>query len=76
MRRARRMLQDLDQEIREHIEMETLDNIGRGMSPEDARRAALRNFVQDVVDDRLPIVVVPTVGGLGSMREPSTNHSQ
>src|SRR5215831_12865466 len=44
MRRARRMLQDLDQEIQEHIERETLDNIGRGMSPEDARRAALRKF--------------------------------
>jgi predicted permease len=38
------MLQDLDQEIHEHIETETLDNIERGMSPEEARRAALRKF--------------------------------
>ena len=30
--------------IREHIEAETQDNIGRGMSPEEARYAALRKF--------------------------------
>lgn len=35
---------DFNEEIREHIEMETRDNIGRGMSPEDARRAAMRTF--------------------------------
>jgi putative ABC transport system permease protein len=38
------MLQDLDQDIRDHIERETEDNIGRGMSPEEARYAALRKF--------------------------------
>jgi hypothetical protein len=38
------MLQDLDQEIHDHIERATLDNIERGMSPEEARRAALRKF--------------------------------
>jgi hypothetical protein len=42
--RHTRALQDLDQEIREHIEQETRENIERGMSPEDARRAALRRF--------------------------------
>jgi predicted permease len=38
------MMEDLDRDIREHIEMEAQDNIGRGMSPEDARYAAVRKF--------------------------------
>ena len=38
------MLEELDADIREHIERETQDNIERGMSPEDARYAALRKF--------------------------------
>ena len=42
MRRRERMMQDLDQDIREHIAIETQDNIDRGMSPEEARYAALR----------------------------------
>ena len=37
-------LADLDADIRDHIERETQDNIARGMSPEDARYAALRKF--------------------------------
>jgi predicted permease len=44
MSRRKRMLQQLDDEIREHIETETRDNIGRGMSPEEARYAAMRKF--------------------------------
>jgi predicted permease len=44
MRRRKRMLEDLDQDIREHIAMETQDNIARGMSPEEARRAAFLKF--------------------------------
>jgi len=44
MRRSKRMLEELDADIREHIERETRDNIERGMSPEDARYAALRKF--------------------------------
>jgi predicted permease len=44
MRRSKRMLEELDADIREHIERETQDNIERGMSPEDARYAALRKF--------------------------------
>jgi predicted permease len=44
MRRRKRMLEDLDQDIRDHIEIETRDNIERGMSPEEARDAALRRF--------------------------------
>jgi predicted permease len=38
------MMQDLDQDIRDHIERETQDNIERGMSPEEARYAAVRKF--------------------------------
>jgi putative ABC transport system permease protein len=38
------MLDDLDQDIREHLACETQDNIDRGMSPTDARHAALRKF--------------------------------
>src|ERR1700738_1394003 len=44
MRRRKRMLEDLDQEIREHIDRETQDNIARGMPPEEARYAAVRKF--------------------------------
>ncbi len=38
------MLEDLDQDIRDHIEIETQDNIERGMLPDEARYAALRKF--------------------------------
>src|SRR2546427_1829710 len=44
MRRRKQMREDLDQDIRDHIERETQDNIERGMSPEEARYAALRKF--------------------------------
>ena len=37
-------LDDLDEEIRDHIEQETEDNIARGMPPDEARYAALRKF--------------------------------
>jgi len=43
-RGQRRMLADLDQDIRAHIELETQDNIDRGMSPEEAHSAAMRKF--------------------------------
>ena len=42
--RRKRMLEGLDRDMREHIEAETLENIERGMSPEEARYAALRKF--------------------------------
>jgi predicted permease len=42
--RRKRMLEDLEQDIREYIEMETQDNIGRGMSPEAAHYTAVRKF--------------------------------
>src|SRR6185503_12794545 len=37
-------LDELDREIRDHIDAETQDNIARGMSEEDARFAAIRKF--------------------------------
>jgi len=42
--RRERMMEGLDQEIRDHIACETEDNIKRGMLPEEARYAALRKF--------------------------------
>jgi macrolide transport system ATP-binding/permease protein len=44
MTRRKRMLAQLEEDIRDHIETETQDNIDRGMSPEEAHYAALRKF--------------------------------
>ncbi len=44
MRRSKRMMEELDQDIRDHIERETQDNLERGMPPEEARYAAVRKF--------------------------------
>jgi predicted permease len=38
------MMRDLDQDIRDHIEIEAQENIERGMSSEEAHFAALRKF--------------------------------
>lgn len=38
------VLDDIDEELRSHIEMETAANIKRGMKPDDARVAATRSF--------------------------------
>src|SRR5215212_1815876 len=40
----RRAEAELEEEIRTHLELETEQNIESGMSPEEARRAALRAF--------------------------------
>ncbi len=42
--RRKRMMDDIDQDIRDFIERETRDNIERGMPPEEAHYAALRKF--------------------------------
>ncbi len=42
--RRRRMEDDLDDELRSHLEMSTELNLRKGMSPADARREALRSF--------------------------------
>ncbi|HKQ05406.1 MAG TPA: ABC transporter permease [Blastocatellia bacterium] len=39
-----RLERELDEEISAHLEMETEENLRRGMSPVEARRAALRQF--------------------------------
>ncbi|MGA8408555.1 MAG: permease prefix domain 1-containing protein, partial [Candidatus Acidiferrales bacterium] len=44
MKRRKRILEELAQDIRDHLEHETQDNIARGMPPEEARYAALRKF--------------------------------
>ena len=38
MTRRRRVLDTLDDDIRDHIERETRDNLDRGLTPEEARR--------------------------------------
>lgn len=42
--RREAVLQDIDEEMRLHVEMETEANVERGMPPAEARRAALRSF--------------------------------
>jgi predicted permease len=42
--RRRKAEREMDAEMRFHLEMETAENIRRGMSEEEARRAALRSF--------------------------------
>lgn len=44
MSRAKRVLDGLDDDIRDHIERETQDNIDRGMSPHEAHRQAMLKF--------------------------------
>src|SRR5262245_54264501 len=39
-----KMEEELDEEVRSHLEREIEENIARGMSPEEARYAALRSF--------------------------------
>jgi putative ABC transport system permease protein len=42
--RREAVLEDIEEEMRLHVEMETEANIERGMSPDEARRRALRGF--------------------------------
>jgi putative ABC transport system permease protein len=49
MWRRRRALQHLDDDIRDHLDRETEDNIARGMSPPEARRRALLAFGNPVL---------------------------
>ena len=42
--KRRSHLDSLDQEIRDHIEAETQDNLNRGMTQDEARRAAFCKF--------------------------------
>jgi len=49
--RKRELDADMDDEMRSHIEMQTQQNIEKGMSPEEARYAALRQFGWTESDD-------------------------
>ena len=42
--RRESVLQDIEEELRIHVEMETETNIKRGMPPDEARAAALKSF--------------------------------
>src|ERR1700720_4923788 len=42
--RRQRLEDDLDEELRSHLEMAAEANLSKGMSAEDARREALRSF--------------------------------
>ncbi len=44
MTRRQKALENLNREINDHIEQDTQDHIARGMTPEEARRAALSAF--------------------------------
>jgi predicted permease len=44
MKRRDKMIDELERDIREHIERETQDNIDRGMTADEARFAAIRKF--------------------------------
>jgi hypothetical protein len=44
MMTRKRALASLDLEIKQHIEEATRDHLARGLSQEEARRAALREF--------------------------------
>ena len=44
MNRGKRALDGLDQDITDHIERQTQDNIDRGLAPEEARRQAMLMF--------------------------------
>ena len=44
MRLRKRMMEELDKDIRDHIARETQDNIERGLPPEEAHYAAARKF--------------------------------
>lgn len=44
MKRAKHALDGIDDDIRDHIERETQDNLDRGMAPEEAHRQAMLKF--------------------------------
>src|SRR5262245_18855965 len=59
----RKMERDLEDEIRSHLDMQIEDNLRLGMSPDEARYAALRNFggveqVKESYRDRRSLPVV------------------
>src|SRR3954467_9045557 len=61
-------LDDLDREIRDHIEAETRDNVARGMSEDEARSAAIRKF-GNVVRVKEDVRAVWIAGWLDQLRQ-------
>src|SRR5215813_8003799 len=57
---------EMERELRFHLEMETAENIRRGMSEEEARRAALRSFggVERVKEEYLDLSRLRWVEGV------------
>ena len=61
-----RLEQELDDELREHIELLVEENIRRGVTPADARRSALRSFggveqVKEAYRDQRGLPIVETL---------------
>src|SRR4029453_19685119 len=61
MTRGRRALNGLDDDIRDHIERETQENIELGMTPEEAHRQAMLRFgnVARVKEDARAVWIWP-----------------
>ncbi len=64
--RKRKLEEDLDQELRAHLEMLAEENVRRGMSPEEARHTARREFggveqVKEVYRERRGLPMIETL---------------
>src|SRR5687767_10127624 len=66
MLRGKRALNGLQDDIRDHIERETQDNIDRGMAPEEAQRQALLKFGNAalVAEDTRAVWVRPSLDAI------------
>src|SRR5438105_1017486 len=63
--RRRRLEDDLNEELRSHLEMAVELNLRKGMSPADARREALRSFggveqIKEIYRDRRGLPMIET----------------
>jgi len=64
MFRGRELDERIDEELRFHVEMQTQENVRRGMSPEEARRWALENEVEVIAPPTgVDIRKLPASGG-------------
>ena len=45
--------QEMKEELREHLEQQIRENIAKGMSPEEARRSAMRARALSTITDRI-----------------------
>lgn len=67
MLRRKRALHGLGQDIRDHIERETQDNIDKGMAPDEARRQAMIKFgsVALAIEDTRAVWGWPSLDAIG-----------